>query len=120
MAEFVLASGLRRQEFTHLTIYEVPALPRRCSLVPVLFPLSRAITKGSKARTTWVSYDALARMHQYINLDRAASAEGFVWQPPSRLGEALVVEAPDWEGATIDGHRRPWRNLTPAERPWRP
>ncbi|MFI0219978.1 hypothetical protein [Streptomyces lydicus] len=28
MGDFVLSSGLRSQEFTHLTIYEVPPLPR--------------------------------------------------------------------------------------------
>ncbi|MFD4258677.1 site-specific integrase [Streptomyces sp. NPDC058534] len=116
MGDFVLASGLRRQEFTHLTIYEVPPLPRRRSEVPILFPLSRAITKGRKARTTWVTYGPLARMHQYIDLDRAASAEGYRWRPPWRLGEPILVEAPDWEGATLNGRRRPWRNLTLDER----
>jgi len=116
MGEFVLSSGLRRQEFTHVTIYEVPPLPPRRTDVPLLFPLSRSITKGKKSRTTWVAYDPLARMHQYIELDRAASAEGFVWCPPWRLGEPLLVEAPDWEGATIGGRRRSWRKLTLKER----
>lgn len=116
MGEFVLSSGPRRQEFTHLTVCEVPALPRRRSSLPVLFPLGRALTKGKKDRTTWVGYDALARMHQYMDLDRAASAEGFVWRPPWRLGEPLTVESPDWEGATFNGVRRSWRKLTPRER----
>lgn len=116
MGGFVLSSGPRRQEFTHLTIYEVPPLPRRRSSLPVLFPLGRALTKGGKDRTTWVGYGALARMHQYICLDRAASAEGFVWRPPWRLGEPMLVEAPDWEGATINGVRKSWRKLTPRER----
>ncbi|MCX5238987.1 hypothetical protein OG824_27685 [Streptomyces prunicolor] len=82
----------------------------------MLFPLGRALTKGTKDRTTWVGYDALVRMHQYIDLDRAASAEGFVWRPPWRLGEPLLVEAPDWEGATVNGVRRSWRKLTLHER----
>lgn len=116
MGEFVLSSGPRRQEFTHLTIFEVPPLPRRRSSLPVLFPLGRALTKGKKDRTTWVEYDPLARMHQYIDLDRAASAEGFVWRPPWRLGELLLVEAPDWEGATFNGVRKSWRKVTLRER----
>ncbi|MCX5357277.1 hypothetical protein OG864_00565 [Streptomyces sp. NBC_00124] len=55
-------------------------------------------------------------MHQYIELDRAASAEGFAWRPPSKLGKPLVVEDPDWEGAYLNGQRRSWRQLSPSER----
>ncbi len=116
MAGLVLSSGHRRQEFTYLTVHEVPPLPARPSPVPVLFPLAHAITKGQKPRTTWISYEALADVHQYIELDRAASAEGFVWRPPSKLGKPLVVEEPDWEGAHINGQRRSWRQLRPSER----
>lgn len=116
MGGLVLSSGLRRQEFTHLTIYEVPPLPSRPRKLPVLFPLSHAITKGQKARTSWISYEALADVHQYIELDRAASAEGYRWRPPSKLGVPLVVEEPDWEGAFLNGERRSWRKLRPAER----
>lgn len=94
----------------------MPPLPLRKSEVPILFPLSRAITKGKKSRTTWVKYGPLARMHQYIGLDRAASAEGYRWRPPWRLGEPILVEDPDWEGATLNGQRRAWRNLTLDER----
>lgn len=116
MGRFVLSSGLRRQEFTHLTVYEVPALPPRPTRLPVLFPLAHAITKGQKDRTTWVHYGPLAEMHQYIALDRAASAEGFRWQPPPGLGCPLLVEEPDWEGARLNGVRRSWRSLRPPER----
>jgi hypothetical protein len=35
-----------------------------------------AITKGRKFRVTWVSYDALAAVHDYLELDRAATAGG--------------------------------------------
>ncbi|MEU4080042.1 hypothetical protein DEJ45_33035 [Streptomyces venezuelae] len=82
----------------------------------MLFPLSHAITKGQKARTSWISYEALAEVHQYIELDRAASTEGFRWRPPSKLGVPLIVEQPDWEGAFLNGERRSWRKLRPAER----
>lgn len=89
--------------------YEVPLLPPRPTTLPVLFPLARAITKGEKDRTTWVHYDRLAAMHQYIDLDRAASAEGFTWRPPTKLGPMLLVENPDWEGtAPRDPSSPPW------------
>ncbi|GGZ63754.1 integrase [Streptomyces rubiginosohelvolus] len=116
MGKLVISSGLRSQEFTHLTIYEVPPLPRHPTSIPVQFPLAHAITKGEKARTSWVHYDVLAEMHQYIELDRAASAEGYTWSPPSKLGPPLLVEEPDWEGATLNGKRRPWRHLRPKDR----
>ncbi|MFJ8757825.1 site-specific integrase [Streptomyces cyaneofuscatus] len=116
MGKFVRSSGLRKQEFTHLTTYEVPPLPPRPTTLPVQFPLAYAITKGEKDRVTWVHYEALAEMHQYIDLDRAASAEGFRWRPPAKLGQPLHIEEPDWEGAHINGERRSWRKLSPAER----
>ncbi|MFE3257039.1 tyrosine-type recombinase/integrase [Nocardia sp. NPDC059229] len=116
MVDLVLSSGLRRQEFTHLTIFEIPPLPQRPTQLPIEFPLGHAITKGQKSRQTWVHYDQLAALHQYIDLDRAASADGFVWRPPAKLGAPLLMEEPDWEGARINGERRSWRTLRPQER----
>jgi hypothetical protein len=109
MASLVLASGLRRQEFTHLLVWEVPPLPARRTGVPV----GHGIAKGGKQRTSWTSYDALAMMHEYVALERAAAVRGSAWQP---AGEPLRVQQPDWDGATINGLRRPWRSLSPAER----
>jgi len=63
MGGLVLATGLRRREFTHLLVYEVPALPAQRSVLPVLFPVARSIAKGGKPRTTWIDYEALARVH---------------------------------------------------------
>jgi site-specific recombinase XerD len=114
MGELVAASGLRRREFTHLLVYEVPGLPARRSGVPVLFPVGHGVAKGSKQRTSWIDYDVLARVHDYINLERAAAAHGSGWRPLT--GEPLVVTEPDWEGGRINGVRRAWRTLTAAER----
>ncbi|MBW4719806.1 tyrosine-type recombinase/integrase [Saccharothrix obliqua] len=116
MGRLALSTGLRRREFTYLLVYELPPLPARRSPVPVPFPLGRGTTKGSKPRTTWIDYEALAEAYQYIELEREAAAGGFVWRPPAKLGEPLYVEAPDWEGAKIDGRRRSWRSLSPSER----
>lgn len=70
-------------------------LSARRTQVPVLFPLARRLTKGSKQRTTWIDYDVLAEVWQYIEFERAAVAEGFRWRPPSQPGEPLYVENPD-------------------------
>ncbi|OQD57537.1 hypothetical protein BM536_001945 [Streptomyces phaeoluteigriseus] len=116
MGRLVISSGLRAQEFTHLLTYELPGLPARRSAVPVRFPLAAQITKGKKARETWVSYEALEEFWQYIELDRAAVQLGREYVPDQRLGPRLVISAPDWEGAKIDGRRVSWRKLTPEER----
>ena len=77
---------------------------------------SGGITKGRKFRTTWSSYDALAGLHDYLRLDRAAVTEGSDWRPPRRWGEPLQVSEPDPRGGRINGVRRSWESLTPAER----
>ncbi|MFC4943234.1 tyrosine-type recombinase/integrase [Pseudonocardia sp. GCM10023141] len=116
VGRLALASGLRRQELTYLLVYEIPPLPARRSAVPVEFPLGRGTTKGSKPRTTWIDYDSLVEVWDYVRLERTAAARRGGWQPPAQLGEPLRVRDPDWEGARINGVRRSWRTLTPNER----
>jgi site-specific recombinase XerD len=116
IGELALATGLRRQEFTYLLPYEIPALPPGPTAIPIRFPVPAGVTKGRKARTTWISYDALAAVHQYLQLDRAVTGHGSRWQPPTRWGEPLLVTEPDARGGRINGTRRPWHLLTPAER----
>ena len=111
-----LATGLRLQEFTYLLPWEIPALPARRVTMLVPFPVPSGVTKGRKFRTTWVSYDALAELHRYLELDRAATAEGSSWQPPQRWGEPLLVTSPDERGGRVNGVRRRWDTLTPGER----
>ena len=86
MARFVLASGLRRREFTYLLAPEVPPLPPEPTVLPVLLPVPGKIAKGGKQRTTWVSYDALAAVHRYLELERPLAAEGSSWRPVPRRG----------------------------------
>lgn len=111
-----LATGLRLQEFTYLLAYEVPALPPRPVPVPIPFPVPAGVTKGRKFRITWISYDALAAIHHYLELDRAATADGSAWRPPRRWGEPLLVGAPDARGGQVNGVRRSWDTFTPGER----
>lgn len=114
MGELVLASGLRRKEFTHLLIHEIPPLPNRRTVVPVPFLVSHNLGKGGKQRTTWITYEALVKVHEYIAMERAIAVSGSTWRPAR--GEPLLVERPDWEGATINGKRMSWRVLTAQER----
>jgi integrase len=116
MARFVLASGLRRREFTYLLAPEVPPLPPEPTVLPVLLPVPGKIAKGGKQRTTWVSYDALAAVHRYLELERPLAAEGSSWRPGPHCGEPLVVTHADWRGGVVNGHRRAWSGLGPAER----
>ena len=111
-----LATGLRLREFTYLLSYEIPAMPPRPTAMPVPFPVPAAIAKGRKFRTTWISYEALAGVRQYLELDRAVTADGSPWRPPERWGEPLLVTGPDERGGRINGVRRRWDTLTPGER----
>jgi len=106
------ASGLRAKEFTHLTVYEVPPLPRRRTAIPVTLRLAPPITKGGRGRSSWIDYDALARVHDYITLERAVTVQKSRWLP----GDPLHIQDPTYEGAKINGTRRRWASVTPAER----
>lgn len=116
VGSLALATGLRLAEFTYLLPYEVPVLPAKPTPAPIPFPVPAGVTKGRKFRTTWISYDALAGIHRYLELDRAATAECSPWRPPSRWGEPLSVTEPDARGAHINGVRRSFDTLTPSER----
>ena len=111
-----LATGLRLQEFTYLLVWEIPALPSRPTSMPIPFPVPSGITKGRKFRLTWISYEALAEVHRYIELERAATAEAATWLPPSPWGDPLAVTEPDERGGRISGVRTRWDSLVPAER----
>jgi len=107
-----LASGLRAQEFTQLTVFEVPPLPGRRTPIPVLLPLAPPTTKGGRGRSSWIDYDALARVHDYVALERAATVRDSRWLPRG----PLHITDPGYEGARVDGVRRRWASLTPGER----
>ncbi|MBV9448310.1 MAG: site-specific integrase [Streptosporangiaceae bacterium] len=116
MARFVLASGLRKREFTYLLAPEVPPLPPEPTVLPILLPVAGKIAKGGKQRTTWVSYDALAAVHRYRKLERPLATIGSSWRPDPSGGEPLVVTHANWHGGLINGRRRAWSRLSPAER----
>jgi integrase len=116
VGELALATGLRLQEFSYLLVYEIPALPPKPTPAPISFPVPAGVSKGRKRRTTWISYAALAAARCYLELDRAATADGSAWHPPRRWGEPLLVTDPDERGGRVNGVRQRWDALTPWER----
>lgn len=116
MAQLVLASGLRRQEFTHLLVHEVPPLPIAPTVVPSPLPVAAAIAKGRKQRTTWASFESLAAVHRYIALERRLVADGSSWRPHPMLGRPLVLSEADQHGGIVDGRRVAWSRLGPRDR----
>jgi integrase len=116
VARLALASGLRRQEFAYLLVYEVPPLPRAAGELPVPLPVPAGVAKGGKPRTTWVDHAALEGVHRYVELDRAAGTAGSAWRPPARWGAPLLVSEADAAGGRVNGVRVRWAGLRPADR----
>jgi site-specific recombinase XerD len=116
VGQLALSTGLRLQEFSYLLVWEIPALPAAVTAVPIPFPVPAGVSKGRKFRITWISYEALAAVHHYLDLERAATTEGSSWRPAQRWGEPLLVTDPDARGGKINGVRRGWQSLTPGER----
>jgi len=116
VGKLTLASGLRRQEFTYLLVYEIPPLPPSPGRLPVPFPVPASVTKGRKYRTTWADYASLEAVHQYAGLDRAAAAGGSPWRPPPQWGEPLMVSEADADGGRVNGRRVRWDKLGPEQR----
>lgn len=116
IGELALATGMRAQEFSSLLSWEIPPLPPAPAKAPIPFPVPAAVAKGRKFRITWISYEALAAVHHYLEVDRPATTSGTAWRPPRNWGEPLLVTDPDARGGRVNGVRRRWETLTPAER----
>ena len=114
VGRLALATGLRLQEFTYLLAAEVPPLPAAPCTAPVPFPVPAGIAKGRKYRTTWISYEALAEVHRYLDLSRPLAASGSAWRPVR--GEPLMVTSARRDGGKVNGTRVRWAELRPAER----
>ena len=114
IGELALSTGLRLQELRA----RWPMRSRRCrhGRLSAYRVSGAGLVPGRKFRTTWISYDALAAVHHYLELDRPATADGTAWLPPQRWGEPLLVSDPDERGGRINGIRCRWETLTPGER----
>ena len=65
VARLVLATGLRRREFSFLLVFEIPPAPPAShpAGLPVLFGVPAALAKGGKYRATWIDAGALHQVH---------------------------------------------------------
>jgi hypothetical protein len=93
-----------------------PSAAGALTAIPLPFTVPEEVAKGRKFRTDWVSYEALAAVHQYLELEGAAAVGGSGWRPPERWGPGLVLSDADAAGGRVDGSHRPWGLLAPAER----
>lgn len=109
-AELLAKTGLRSQEGTYLTIFELPHLPEQTQRY-VRMNLPAAVCKGGKSRWILIPPQLVRDLQSYYQLEHAAMREGG-WRPEG----ALVVEDADSEGALINGKRRKWKTVSIAER----
>ncbi|KQP01946.1 tyrosine-type recombinase/integrase [Leifsonia sp. Leaf264] len=107
LGHLVRRSGLRRQEFSNLLVWEAPR-----SLGPfsdyVALPVPRTIAKGAHARVTWATNEALDDVRTYIDLERAIAVEGSDWMPE----RPLHVEEPNERSGIVNGRRVTWAKLS--------
>ena len=100
-------------------------MPLSPTIVPVPFPVPAGITKGRKHRTTWTSYEALAGLYDYLQLDRAAAAADSGWRKSSYSGDnggecvevasagaVLVRDTTDRTGPVLTFTADTWRAFT--------
>lgn len=92
MARLVLASGLRRQEFSYLLVHEIPPLPAAPTVVPVPLPVAAATAKGRKQRT-------------HLGVLRRAGCGAPLHRVGTRAGGGLCIVAAA-HGGTVGGHQR--------------
>lgn len=111
MGELVRRSGLRRQEFSNLLVWEVPQ-PAGPFQDYISLPVSQKIAKGARARTTWVTAAALEAVADYVSLERALQTDCSSWTPQ----RPLLVANPTRDGATINGRWVRWSHLSIPQR----
>jgi integrase/recombinase XerD len=72
MAEWAVATGLRRMELCALTVMQVPATTALDAADHPLIGVPLAITKGDRPRTAYPPIRLIDRTHWYIGEDRAS------------------------------------------------
>ncbi|TRW44391.1 tyrosine-type recombinase/integrase [Georgenia yuyongxinii] len=111
MGELVRRSGLRRQEFSNLLVWEVPQ-PAGPFQDHISLPVPQKIAKGARARTTWITSTALEAVTDYVSLERPLHTDGSSWMPQRPL---MVTDATR-DGGTINGRWVRWSHLTIPQR----
>jgi site-specific recombinase XerD len=90
MAEWAVATGLRRMELCALTVVQVPATTPLDAADHPLIGVPLAITKGDRPRTAYPPIRLIDRTHWYIGEDRAAVVRRVrrglpAYRPPTTL-----------------------------------
>lgn len=107
--EVMAEAGLRVQEVSHLTVFELPV--RDKANMPYLeWQLPAGVCKGLHRRTTWIPPWVAQAIASYVDGERTLSKVD--WRPSS----PLLVKDPDRDGARITGRKRRWDDVRPNER----
>jgi site-specific recombinase XerD len=90
MAEWAVATGLRRMELCGLTVAQVPATSGLDPADHPLIGMPLAVTKGDRPRTAYLPIRLIDRTHWYIGEDRASLLRRVrrglpAYQPPISL-----------------------------------
>jgi site-specific recombinase XerD len=90
MAEWAVATGLRRMELCGLTVAQVPATTGLDAADHPLIGMPLTITKGDRPRTAYLPIRLIDRTHWYIGEDRASLLRRVrrglpAFQPPMSL-----------------------------------
>src|SRR6266481_2201533 len=90
MAEWAVATGLRRMELCGLTVAQVPATTGLDAADHPLIDMPLMITKGDRPRTAYLPIRLIDRTHWYIGEDRASLLRHVrrglpAYQPPMSL-----------------------------------
>lgn len=120
-ADLMVSTGLRLEEATSLFSSEMLGLARRRSRCrQIRFDVAPLTTKGDRGRTILIPRKHIAKINDYIEIERACAVEKFrarkSWQ---RLDRPIFAEAVGDGAATsfsIDGAIVPLDRLTPDER----
>jgi len=90
MAEWALATGMRRKELCGLAVFQVPETAHLDAAQTPLIGVALTITKGDRPRTTYPPIRLIDRTHRYINEERTPQIRALRrrhadYQPPAAL-----------------------------------
>ena len=108
VGRLALASGLRRQEFSYLLVYEVPPLPSSPGRLPVPFPVPAGVTKGRKYRTTWIDYAPWRRCTSMPGWTGPRRGRVVVAAAAASGASRCMVSEADAAGGRVNGRRVRW------------
>jgi len=113
--DYMIRAGLRLEEQSSLTVYEVP--DRDGSRAYYRYWLPASIAKWGSARDVYVPDGTLRSVTDYIEIDRAEAVEqARATGRYERIRDALVIEDPTRPRVRCQGRWLSLEDLLPAER----